>query len=524
MPGELMLSKKTIIQKTMQMSGFTLLSRTLGIMREVLMVKYLGVSIVSDAFITAFKIPNSLRKIFAEGALSAIFVPTIVQTMELKGRDTVGSLMTFGFLVFEGAVLLLCALVMWQAKWVIYFIAPGFSPEQVAEAIPLLQIVMPFIFFVSSSALLAGALQAVGHFFITAFAPVLLNIVFISAILLCNYFIWPVKALCWFILVGGLIQFLAHLIVYFKFNFNFNRLSRDDIHTFMPVVIKFIPCLLSMSVMEVGLFIDQYFTSYLAPGATSLLYYANRFMGIPLGVFAVALSTILLPHFSRVALEAPKRLKLYLLESTKLVFWFMVPIAILMYFFSEKIFLTIFLSSKFNLLQVEQAAQVLRAFLWGLFFFAINKILLNIYYAFNSVWMPAGITIVAVIFNALMNMILVSWFGLPGLAFATSLSEIVRFVLFIVILMLFKHTYFDVKRFVIFVWRYGIQLCVIGIPFMGLYFALTWGIRLLSTQLAYFLLNGLGLWIWVAPLSLTFFGALWLSRNYFKVHLYFLEQ
>ncbi|HRN78410.1 MAG TPA: murein biosynthesis integral membrane protein MurJ [Candidatus Dependentiae bacterium] len=519
-----MVTRKAIVQKTKQFSIFTLLSRCLGIIREMLMIEYLGISMDSDAFLTAFRIPNMLRKTFAEGALSAIFVPTIIQTMRTSGKKSVGQLMTFGFVAFEGFLVCLTALIIWQADWVISLFAPGFPVEQIAKAISFLKILMPFILFISSSALLAGALQAVDHFFIVAFAPVLLNLVFISALLICNYFALPVTVLCWFILFGGFIQFFAHLIIYLKLNFSFDGIRIEDVRRFTHVVVKFLPCFISMSVMEIGLIIDQRFASYLGVGSISLINYGNRFMGIPLGVFAAALSTILLPHFSRVALAAPGRLKLYVLEAAKLVFWVMIPISVLMFFFAEKIFLTLFLSQKFTMVHVVQAAYILRAFLFGLFFFAINKILLSMYYAKNSVWVPASITMISVVCNAILNSILINIWGLTGLALATSFAEIIRTALFVIILMKLMHISFDFRRFSIFALHYLIQIIIVGIPFTILYYALDWLFAGLPMTFAYFFLENIGLWIWVGPLSLAFFYVLWWSRTHFKVKLYFLEQ
>ena len=151
---------------------------------------------------------------------------------------------------------------------------------------------------------------------------------------------------------------------------------------------KFLLCLPSVSLMEIALFIDTSFASLLAPGSISLIFYANRFVGIPLGVFAVDFLLFYFPIF-HACIFNPKRLHFYLLESTKFIFWITIPVALLMAFFSEEIFSTIFLSKKFTLTQVQEAGTILRAFLLGLFFFSLNKILLNIFYAMHAAWIPA---------------------------------------------------------------------------------------------------------------------------------------
>jgi len=374
------LDKKSILKKTVQVASSTLLSRFFGIIRVFLLGRFLGSGALADTFFMAFTIPNSFRKIFAEGALSAAFTPKLVALIR-KDKDQAHSLLSLGFIVFEGLVLLLCIFVMLKAHFVLNLIAPGFSSGQIDRAVPLLRILMPFILFLSSSALLAGALQAVGHFFIPAFSPVLLNIVFITGLLTCITFGFSVEVLTFFILLGGLLQFIAHLIMFSRLHFVFGPIDETTWENLKSVFAKFIPCFIGMSFVELSLIIDKSFGSYLPVGSISSIQYAHRFMGIPLGVFAVAFSTILLPHFSRISIYAPSRLSFYLLESTKLVFWVTMPVMCVMSFFSFNIFETLFLSKNFSLEHVIISQKVLSAFLIWLFSFSLNKIFFNIFYA-----------------------------------------------------------------------------------------------------------------------------------------------
>src|SRR5438477_1517580 len=379
-------SAKKILRKTIQVGVPTLFSRFFGIFREVLLVRYLGASGLSDVFLTAYKLPNSLRKVFAEGALSAAFVPTIVTIIKHKNNTAITGIMSLGFIFFEGIVLLLCALTMFYAHYVVHFIAPGFSSEQIAFAVPMVHILMPMIFFISSSALLAGALQAVDHFFVPAFTPIMMNCIFILGIIICLIFNLSVIVLCWFILGAGVAHFIVHIIQYVRLQFSVGLPTRQDAHIFAHVLGKFFLCLPSVSLMEIALLIDNRFASRLAPGSISLFAYANRFVGIPLGVFAVAFSTILLPHFSRVHTYSPRRLHFYVLESAKFIFWVTMPVALLMAFFAHDIFLTIFVSKKFSVAQAYEAGNILITFLLGLFSFSFNKILLNVFYSMHAIW------------------------------------------------------------------------------------------------------------------------------------------
>src|SRR3972149_4019234 len=311
------LGKGSILKKTIGFGSSTLLSRFLGIFREMVMTWYFGASGTLDAFLTAYKIPNSLRKIFAEGALSVALIPTLVSMKHKGATHQINRLMTLSFIVFEGILIALCILMVWQVDWLFRIVVPGWyiggesstifgipvpaawlglgePNEQVLLGITLFRILISFIVFLSSSSILAAALQSINHFFVPAIAPVLLNLVFITGLLVGWYYNLPPQYLCFFILLGGLLQFLLHVVVYFKFNFGFSRADSETWRYFKTVFRKFLPCLFSMSVMEISLFVDTSFASYLPTGSVALINLANRFMGIPLGVFAAAFSTILL--------------------------------------------------------------------------------------------------------------------------------------------------------------------------------------------------------------------------------------
>ncbi len=518
------LTRQSIISKTMQVGISTLGSRVLGIIREILTVKYLGAGSAADAFITAWKIPNSLRKIFAEGALSAAFIPMLVKLVKEGKKDEANGLMSLGFIVFEGIVLLLCALVMIYAGQVIWLMAPGFSEDQIVKTVPYLRILMPFIFFISSGALLAGALQSVNHFFVPAFAPILLNIVFIAALLICIAYGLPIEVLCFFILFGGLLQFLWHLIVFFGLDFSFGSITKKVRKIFLNVFLKFSNCFLSMSVMELSLLIDTQFASWLPSGSIALVHYANRFMGIPLGVFVTAFSTILLPHFSHIVTYAPKRLSFYLLEATKLIFWVTMPITFLMIFFSQEIFITIFLSDKFPMDKVMQASNILIAFMIGLPFFSMNRILLNLYYALHNTVVPLMVSIIATVANIILNWLLIDYLQAPGLALATVISACVQTLLYVVYLYKYQNFTFYFKNFLQFSFNYMIQLVVVGVPFLCSYYTIYYLIDCyLACWLAQWLLNSVLLWLWVGPLILIAFMALYYLRAIFSIKLYFLD-
>lgn len=521
------LTRSSIIKNTIHVGASTLVSRLLGLAREVLMARYLGVGPAAEAFITAFRIPSSLRKIFAEGALSAAFIPTLVSVLKRDGKKEASKFMTLTFLVVEGALLLLCLLVWWKADLVIRFIAPGWSQallhEQIALTIILLRILIFFIFFISTCALLAGALQAVHHFTIPALSQVVMNCLFIGELALCLYYQLSVYYLAFFILFDGAVLVAMHGAAYLHSQFMLLWPDRAAWLHVRTLLSKFLPCLVSMGAMEINLFIDQILASYLPAGSIPLIYYTSAFMRVPLGLFAVAFSTILLPHFSRVGMYAPRRLSFYLLETTKLVFWVTVPSTLLMSFFSYKAFYTVLLSDSFTLEYVNQASKLLIAFSLGLFFFSLNKILLNMYYAVHETFIPTILSLVGTVLNTVLNLILMHYFDALGIVMATSISAAIQTWLFVIVLHKKFNFQLYIKRFTDFAYRYILQLLVAGVLFYGLYWAGYAAMQQLPEYWEQFFLMSIGFWVWVGPLCGLMALFIFFTRKTFGIKLYFLN-
>lgn len=517
------MSKKTIISHTIQVGIFTLLSRVFGFIRQMLMARYLMPGITSDAFITAFRIPNSLRKIFAEGALSAALIPTLVHTVKKEGVNAASRLVTLTFVIVEVILLLMCMAIWWHADAVITFAVPGFSPEQHAPTVPLLKVLIAYIMFVSSSAVLAGGLQAVNRFFVPASSQIVLNIIIIGTLLICLKYNLPVIYLAYGIIASGVVQILMHLVAYYYAGLYALLPTATTLKEFALVITKFFPCLITMSVMEINLLIDGQFASYLQSGSITFISYASDFMRIPLGVFAVAFSTILLPHFSRVSVESPKRLPFYLLESIKMIIWVTLPAAIIMAFFSYDIFYTTYYSKNFTLADVQQVSTLLHGFLFGLIFFSLNKILVNVYYAFHSTLIPTFISVAGTLVNIILNYCLMSYFAAYGLVMATSISAAVQTLLFLLVL----HYYFKinlyVERLYDFFLRYLFQLVIVFSLFHLLYYGI---LRLISScvpRYSFLLMHTFLAWLWVMPLCACALAVLYFSRKFFGVKVHFLK-
>ncbi len=294
---------------------------------------------------------------------------------------------------------------------------------------------------------------------------------------------------------------------------------------FKQIMYKFLPCLVGVGIIEFNLLIDSTFASVLPSGSITVLGISSKFMQIALSSFAVAFSSISLSHFSSIITYAPKRLNYYILESVKFIFWVTIPVTLIMSFFSYDIFYTLFyqFSSGFSLSQVGEASSLLIAFVLGLFFYSINKLLLSVYYSMGQVFLPTVVSLSGAAVNIIFNWLFVCRYGSLGLAIATTLSAIGQTLLLVLILDKFFKFKIYYKPFLNFVGHYLLQLFFIGSLF---YLSYKFIIMFIVKYLQFmdnFLLNQIGLWFWVGPLTLLIFGLVYSSRKLFKVKIYYLD-
>lgn len=415
------MDRRSIKRKAAAIGLWTMLSRVLGIARSFLQLEYLGFTGMSDAFLVAYRIPNFLRKIFAEGALSAAFVPVIVRLIKNDERSLAHSLMSWALLVSQGLLFFLTLVAWLQPQWMIGLIAPGFALEQLGVASSLVRILFPLVLLVSSAALLGGALQAVNCFTPGAFGPVLLNIVYMVGLIWCTTYRLSPIALAWFIIAGGVLHVGMHWYFYWRHAFAFGALTRRALPLLKQVAINFAPALLGMSAIELNMVIDGMFGSYLPTGTITMLHYGNRFMGIPLGIFGVAFATVLLSHFSEKSQNTRRRFGYYLLEAAQLIIWLMLPATLIMWYAGTPLFAW-FLAGKASAATIATAGRVLGVYATGLILFCLNKVAMSMAYSFGNRWIPAVATIGSVLLNVVGNTCAV-WYQSPvGIAVATILS------------------------------------------------------------------------------------------------------
>lgn len=516
------LTKKGILKKVAQFGAATFLSRIFGIIREMLFARVLGVGAISDAFIVAFKIPSFLRRIFAEGSLSAAFVPIFVRKIKKGNLKLANSLFSSTFLFFESVVFILIALVTIFPRYIFYLAAPGFNETQLSFAIPFLRILFPMLFFYSSSALFAGALNSVNHVLIPAVSPVIMNIVLIVFLLGAKFLDFTLTTVCYGVLLSGLIIFLMHLFTFLNFSFRFEKPVKETNNDLKQILSKFLPSLLGVSILEINLFADTAIASFLKAGNASMMHYAGRFMNMPIGIFAVGFATIILPHFSRYASYAPKRLKFQIFESTKLITWLTLPAMLFLMFVSKEIF-TILMFGKVTTVQNAMIAKnLLIIYLTALIFYCLNKVLVNVFYARNNTITPTIALAISSIVNIVLNIVGMIYFGAFGIAASTAISGVILTILYFILLNK-KYDYkFYYARYFSFLSRYLLQLIFASVIF-GLLYKSIFYVLSFTTYFDFFK-NSYGYWSIVFPLIGIVSLFIYKTIKLFGIKLYFLSK
>ena len=408
-----------LLKALAKVGSMTFVSRILGFVRDTLIARVFGAGMLTDAFIVAFKIPNLLRRVSAEGAFSQAFVPILAEYKSQRTFDETHQLInrvaTWLGIILVGVTLL----GMLTAPWIVALIAPGFQaePDKMQLTIELLRITFPYIFFISLVSMAGGVLNTYNRFGIPAFTPVWLNVSMIAAVLFfADHFAEPIKVLAWAVFVGGFLQlvfqipFLKQIGLLPKFD-----IKRDDQGNIDPGVKRILklmgPAVLGVSVAQISLIINTIFASFLATGSVSWLYYADRLMEFPTGVLGVALGTILLPSLSKAYAGSDDSEYSQLLDwGLRLTFILAAPAAVALAVLATPLVATLFHYGKFTAIDVAMTQQALIAYSIGLLGLILVKILAPGFYARQNIKTPVKIAIFTLVITQLMNLIFI--FGL----------------------------------------------------------------------------------------------------------------
>jgi len=423
MPGRL-------LQSTFITGGMTLISRISGLVRDMVFAGLIGAGagIAADAFYVAFRIPNFLRRIFGEGAFSQAFVPVFA---EHKLRDSHDELQDFvGRLAGRfGLILLLVTVVgMLAAPLIVYTLAPGFTGEKFDLTVSMLRITFPYILFISLVAMAAGILNTYGKFGVAAFTPVLLNLSLIGAAVgLAPHFDQPVMALAWGVFLAGLVQLLFQL----PFLVRLKLLPRPRLqrgHDGVSKVFRLmLPAIFGVSVAQINTLVNTLLASFLVTGSVSWLYYSDRLMEFPLGVFGIALATVILPSLSRQHASGERGEFSHLLDwALRWVFLIGLPATAALVLLAGPLLATFFHYGAFTGHDVRMSAEALIAFSAGLLGFILVKVLAPGFYARQDTKTPVRIGMIAMGVNIALSLMLVFVLRHTGLALAISLAAFVN--------------------------------------------------------------------------------------------------
>jgi len=434
------LSGFKLMLKTSVVSGMTLLSRILGLIRDVVFARYFGASLVMDAFLVANRIPNMLRRFFAEGAFSQGFVPVMARYREQYEHDEAREFVdavagTFGLILF---LVTLAGVI--AAPLLVAIVAPGFIGDdgRFELATLMLRFTFPYLFFVSLTAFAGGVLNTYGRFAVPAFTPVILNVVLIAgAIWLAPLLEEPGMALAYAVFLAGACQLLFQV----PFLLRIQALPRPRWTTghegVKRVMRLMLPAIFGSSVAQVNVLIGGIIASMLGVGKISLLYYADRLMEFPLGLFGIALATVTLPYLSRQWSNRDYEDFAATLDwSMKLVLLVAVPAAVGLIVLAEPLVATIFYGGVFDIDDVHMTALPLQAFAIGLVGFSYVKILAPAFFAREDTKTPVKIGLVALAINFVLS-VLFAWYltsigyagSHAGLALATSAAALANAVL-----------------------------------------------------------------------------------------------
>jgi len=421
---------KNLVKSTSVIISMTLISRIFGFIRDMTTAAFFGTGAAFDAFTMAFRIPNFMRRLFAEGSFSQAFVPVLAEYQKQKSKEEIQQFIDAVTGTLGIALIIATALGILFAPAIVHIFAPGFGggSERFELAVTMLRITFPYLFLISLTAMLGAILNTYSRFWVAAFTPVFLNMVMIAtAIWLSPQFSQPIIALAWGVFIAGVVQ----LLFQWPFLRQLKLLPRPKINFRDPGVRRvlklMVPALFGVSVGQFNLLMDSVFASLLVVGSVSWLFYSDRLMEFPLGVFGVAISTVILPHLSRHhATQSEVSFSLTIDWALRAVLLVGVPSGVAFAVVSGPLLSTLFQHGEFDAHAVEMARLSLSAFAIGIAPFMLVKVLASGFYAKQDMHTPVRVGVIAMISNTVLNLILMWPLAHAGIAMATSLSAVLN--------------------------------------------------------------------------------------------------
>ncbi|WP_273803417.1 murein biosynthesis integral membrane protein MurJ [Providencia rettgeri] len=415
-----------LLKSLAAVSSMTMMSRVLGFIRDAIIARVFGAGAAADAFFVAFKLPNLLRRIFAEGAFSQAFVPILAEYKNQQGEEATRTFVAYIAGMLTLALAIVTVLGMIAAPWIIYVTAPGFTDDadKFVLTTDLLRVTFPYIFLISLASLAGAILNTWNRFSVPAFAPTLLNVsMIIFAAFAAPYFDPPIMSLAWAVLVGGVLQLVYQLPHLKKIGMLvLPRLSFRDSGVWR--VMKMMgPAIIGVSVAQISLIINTIFASFLQSGSVSWMYYADRLMELPSGVLGVALGTILLPSLAKSFTSGNQNEYRQLMDwGLRLCLLLALPCALGLAILSEALTVSLFQYGNFTAHDSLMTQYALIAYCVGLTGMILVKILAPGFYSRQDIRTPVKIAIVTLILTQIMNLVFIGPLQHAGLALSIGLA------------------------------------------------------------------------------------------------------
>ncbi len=426
----------------------TFLSKIIGFIRDIVIANIFGINIETDSFYTAFKLPNMLRKIFAEGAFSYVFIPILSEYKQKHSKKKINELISTVYYILLLILILLTIIGIIISPQIIKIISPGFIKNKNKFNLTknILQIIFPYIILISLSSYLTSILNIWNIFISPTFIPIILNITIIFFnLFIIKYFNKPIYGLSLSIIIGGILQ-----LIYQKINIKYTplKIKFSKINLFHPgikkIFINIYPVILGMIMYQISQIINNNIVSYLQEGTISWIYYADRLIELPLSIIGTTISSLLLTKLSN-SYHKNDNIKFNKLVNKyiKITLLFSIPISILMIFLSKVIIITLFKYGKFTITDVIMTSKILISYSLGLTGLIFIKIITPCFYSQYNTKIPIKIAILNLIITQLINIFTVKIFQHAGLALSISISSYINS--FILYIQLKKKKIFDIK-------------------------------------------------------------------------------
>lgn len=415
------------------MSAATFLSRMLGYVRDMVFGALFGAGNIMDSYLVAFRIPNLFREIFAEGSMSAAFVPVLTETRERDGEEESRRLVRATFTAIITVVGGLCAAGVLFAPAIVTVIAPGWldNPEKFRTTVMLTRIIFPFLLFVSLAAMAMGALNTKDIFFLPALAPAMLNIITISTVMvLVSRVKPPIVAAALGMAAGGLMQFLMQLPSFFRKGYSLAPLFQFNHPGLKKMVLLIIPVIFAMSTNQVNIFVTNILASFLPEGSITYLYYGMRLIHFPIGIFGVAMATAVLPTLSKQALSGDMdMLRETFSFSIRLLFFVTLPAMAGLIALRIPIVSTLFGHGRFGEAGISGTASALLYYSVGIWSMVGMRVAASTFYSMQDTRTPVRVAVAGLLSNMVLSVVLMRPLGHKGLALANALASGLQFSL-----------------------------------------------------------------------------------------------